>query len=240
MKASSQESRMAVRAGESLGIRPRRICGSSLGMGSDRCNNFIARSRNCSGVSIYPVSGPQSVPLQGPQNQAPSLKSIGSSQTGQFGGFSRGRARRASRSSSFSDSSATKAPLAIRRPDAQRFFRALAGRHADEFQFSVDDRGGRGADRVAIDEFLSVRAEDVHLSIAEAVLYAQPFPELLGSGAGATRRRIDQRDISHALSVLTGGGPACWRPSRAHIVTPALAVFNGERGQIYILGVIRT
>src|SRR2546427_5439455 len=107
MKASSQESRMAVRAGESLGIRPSRTCGSSLGMGSDRCSNFIARSRNCSGVSIYPVSGPQSVPLQGPQNQAPSLNIIGSSQTGQFGGFSRGRARKASRSSSLSDSSAT-------------------------------------------------------------------------------------------------------------------------------------
>src|SRR2546422_7203212 len=76
MKASSQESRMAVRAGESLGIRPSRTCGSSLGMGSDRCSNFIARSRNCSGVSIYqegggyPVSGPQSVPLQGPQNRS--------------------------------------------------------------------------------------------------------------------------------------------------------------------------
>src|SRR5712692_10047821 len=54
MKASSQESRMADRAGESLGIRPSRTCGSSLGMGSDRCSNFIARSRNCSGVSIYP------------------------------------------------------------------------------------------------------------------------------------------------------------------------------------------
>src|SRR5437870_7830912 len=43
---------MAVRAGESVGIRPSRTCGSSLGIGSDRCSNFIARSRNCSEVSI--------------------------------------------------------------------------------------------------------------------------------------------------------------------------------------------
>src|SRR2546428_4447017 len=111
---------MAVRAGESLGIRPSRTCGSSLGMGSDRCSNFIARSRNCSEVSIkdrrgtarraptesYPVSGPQSVPLQGPQNHAPSLNIIGSSQVGQVGGFFPGQPLRTSRSSSLSNLSA--------------------------------------------------------------------------------------------------------------------------------------
>src|SRR5438552_8109985 len=210
-KASGQEARMAARAGESLGIRPSRTCGSSLGMGSDRCSNFIARSRNCSGVSIYPegggypVSGPQSVPLQGPQNQAPSLNIIGSSQTGQFGGFSRGKARRASRSRSLSNSSAISCCVVIlsdseeSRPftslrvtgvsaflsDAQRFFGTLAGGHTDEFQFSVDDRGRRGPDRVPIHQFLSVRAEDVHLPIAEAVLHAQPLPEFLGGRAGS-------------------------------------------------------
>src|SRR5207249_3931155 len=135
-------------------------------------------------------------PLQGPQNQAPSLNIIGSSQTGQFGGISRGRPRRTSRSRSLSNSSA-KGFLSLRRPHAQRFFGALAGGHTDEFQFSVDDRGRRGPDRVAIHQFLSVRAEDVHFPIAEAVLHAQALPEVLGGRAGATRRRIDQRDISH-------------------------------------------
>src|SRR5437870_9325760 len=224
-KASSQESRRAVRAGESLGIRPSRTCGSSLGMGSDRCSNFIARSRNCSEVSIkdrrgtarrapsesYAVSGPQSVPLQGPQNQAPSLNIIGSSQTGQFGGFSRGKARRASRSRSLSNSSAISCCVVIlsdseeSRPftslrvtgvsaflsDAQRFFGTLAGGHTDEFQFSVDDRGRRGPDRVPIHQFLSVRAEDVHLPIAEAVLDPQALPQLLRRRTRPASLRVD-------------------------------------------------
>src|SRR5512132_4589325 len=52
MKASSQDSRMAANAGESLGMRPRRTCGRSLGMGSDRCSIGMARARNCSEVSM--------------------------------------------------------------------------------------------------------------------------------------------------------------------------------------------
>src|SRR6266540_829876 len=52
MKASSQDSMIAARAGESLGMRPRRTCGRSLGMGSDRCSIGMARARNCSDVSI--------------------------------------------------------------------------------------------------------------------------------------------------------------------------------------------
>src|SRR5207249_6958502 len=113
----------------------------------------------------YPVSGPQSVPLQGPQNQAPSLNIIGSSQTGQFGGFSRGSLRRTSRSNSLSNSSA-KGLLALRRPDAQRFFGTLAGRHTDELQSAVNDRSRRGPDRVPLRQLLPVRAKDVHLPIA--------------------------------------------------------------------------
>src|SRR5713101_2232900 len=205
MKDSSQDSRMAAKAGESLGMRPRRTCGRSLGMGSDRCSIGMARPRNCSDVSIenrratarraptksYPVSGPQSVPLQGPQNQSPSLNIIGSSQTGQFGGFVLGLAPRISRSRSLSNSSANVLVLFVRRPDTQRFFGALARRHADELQFAINDRGRRGADRVPVRQLLAVRAEDIDLPVAEVVLDAQPLPHLLRRRTRPAGRRID-------------------------------------------------
>src|SRR3989442_13011265 len=134
---------------------------------------------------------------------------------GQFGGFSRGRPRRTSRSSSLSNSSAISRcnvslsdgqeswPFNSLRvtgvsaflPDAQRFFRALAGGHADEFQFAVDDRGRRGTDRVPVREFLSVRAEDVHFPVVEAVLDSQALPQLFWRVPGPARLRSHQRDI---------------------------------------------
>src|SRR6266487_500093 len=42
---------MARSAGESFDIRPRRTCGSSFGMGSERCNSGSARLRKSCGLS---------------------------------------------------------------------------------------------------------------------------------------------------------------------------------------------
>src|SRR2546422_2270979 len=140
-----------------------------------------------------------------------SLNIIGSSQMGQFGGFSRGRPRRTSRSSSLSNSSAISRCIVILSdseesrpftslrvtgvsaflPDAQGLFRALARGHADEFQFAVNDRGRRGTDRVPVHQFLSVRAEDVHLPIAEAVLDPQALPQLLRRRTRPASLRVD-------------------------------------------------
>src|SRR6266498_1732614 len=126
-------------------------------MGSERWRVWKARSRNAwedsTAPGNYPVSGPQSVPLHGPQNQSPSLNIIGSSQTGQFGTFSRGIARSTSRSRSLSYSSAIALPVLLD-PNPQRLFGAFPGRHTDEFQFSIDNGRRRGADRMPVGKLL--------------------------------------------------------------------------------------
>ena len=108
-------------------------------------------AKRCIDANIIQFEGGQSATANAAAAQGSAIISVSDVAIGrgmkvqQFWGL----APRISRSRSLSNSSATRL-LFVRRSDAQRFFGALARRHADELQFAVDDRSRGGPNRVPI------------------------------------------------------------------------------------------
>ena len=110
-------------------------------MGSDRCSNFIARSRNCSGVSIYPEGGGLTGLGAAVRTVARTAKPVAVVEDHRL--VADRAVRRLFPRHAAQDVEVQliikfvgqENSLSVRRPDAKRFLRALARRHADEFQF---------------------------------------------------------------------------------------------------------